>query len=77
VLDEGAKETRLVTVKLGLAAQGFVEVTPIDGSLEEGDQVVVSATTATGSDTTPSDTTPSDTTPSDPPATTETTGAQG
>jgi len=41
VLDEGADEPRLVTVETGLAAGGFVEVTPVDGSLEVGDQVVV------------------------------------
>lgn len=41
VLDEGSKEPRLVTVETGLAAEGFVEVTPIDGTLEVGDQVIV------------------------------------
>jgi multidrug efflux pump subunit AcrA (membrane-fusion protein) len=41
VLDDGAKVSRLVTVETGLAAGGFVEVTPTDGSLEAGDQVVV------------------------------------
>lgn len=34
-------ETRLVVVETGLAAGGYVEVTPIDGSLEKGDLVVV------------------------------------
>ncbi len=42
VLDDGAKQPRLVTVKTGLAAGGFVEVTATDGStLAKGDQVVV------------------------------------
>jgi multidrug efflux pump subunit AcrA (membrane-fusion protein) len=41
VLDAGATQARLVTVETGLAAEGFVEVTPVDGTLEEGDQVVV------------------------------------
>lgn len=43
VLDDGEEESRLVTVETGLAAGGFVEVTPIDGSLEVGDRVVVGA----------------------------------
>ena len=34
-------ETRLVVVETGLAADGYVEVTPEDGELEEGDLVVV------------------------------------
>ncbi len=34
-------ETRLVTVETGLAAEGAVEVTPVDGELAEGDLVVV------------------------------------
>lgn len=39
---EGAQaDTRLVTVTTGLAADGAVEVTPIDGELAEGDLVVV------------------------------------
>lgn len=33
--------TTLVTVTTGLAAGGFVEITPVDGDLEEGDRVVV------------------------------------
>lgn len=37
---EDAK-TRLVVVETGLAAKGAVEVTPIDGGLQEGDLVVV------------------------------------
>lgn len=41
VLDEGASDTRLVVVRTGLAAGGFVEVTPVEGSLEIGDRVVV------------------------------------
>lgn len=34
-------ETRMVDVETGLAAKGAVEVTPVDGDLEEGDLVVV------------------------------------
>jgi hypothetical protein len=34
-------ETRTVVVKTGLAAKGAVEVTAVDGDLEEGDLVVV------------------------------------
>lgn len=41
VLDEGAEDTRLVVVETGLAARGFVQVTPVDGSLRVGDRVVV------------------------------------
>lgn len=41
VLDEGARETRLVTVETGLAASGFVEIRPVDGDLKVGDLVVV------------------------------------
>lgn len=33
--------TTLLTVRLGLAADGYVEVTPVDGELAEGDRVVV------------------------------------
>ena len=33
--------SRLVTVRLGLAAGGFAEVEGIDGSLEVGDRVVI------------------------------------
>lgn len=41
-LDLGNGETRFVTVVPGLAAQGFVEVTPVrKGELNEGDRVVV------------------------------------
>jgi peptidoglycan hydrolase-like protein with peptidoglycan-binding domain len=38
---EADGESRLVTVRLGLAAGGFVEVEGIDGPLKEGDRVVV------------------------------------
>jgi multidrug efflux pump subunit AcrA (membrane-fusion protein) len=34
-------ETRMVTVETGLAADGAVEITPVDGDLAEGDLVVV------------------------------------
>jgi hypothetical protein len=39
--DGAQAETRLVVVETGLAAQGAVEVRPVDGDLEEGDLVVV------------------------------------
>ncbi len=38
---EDPEERRIVDVEPGLSADGLVEVTPIDGELEEGDQVVV------------------------------------
>jgi hypothetical protein len=34
-------QTELVEVSTGLRAEGFVEVSPLDGSLEDGDRVVV------------------------------------
>lgn len=34
-------ETRIVVVETGLAAGGEVEVKAVDGTLEEGDRVVV------------------------------------
>lgn len=34
-------KTRLVVVKTGLAAKGAVEVTPVEGTLDKGEQVVV------------------------------------
>lgn len=37
----GAGTTETVKVTTGLSAAGFVEVAPVDGALEEGDQVVV------------------------------------
>ncbi|MCW5954385.1 MAG: hypothetical protein KIT69_19210, partial [Propionibacteriaceae bacterium] len=40
--DEQAK-TRLVVVTTGLAAGGYVEVTPAEGDLKAGDLVVVGA----------------------------------
>ncbi|WP_199424646.1 hypothetical protein [Actinotalea solisilvae] len=43
VLGEG-DETTLVTVETGLAADGYVEVTAVDGTLAEGDRVVVGVT---------------------------------
>jgi len=39
--DGDAAETRIVTVETGLASGGYVEVTPTDGELDEGDLVVV------------------------------------
>jgi multidrug efflux pump subunit AcrA (membrane-fusion protein) len=51
--DDGSLHT--VTVEPGLAAGGLVEVTPVDGELDEGDWVVVGregATSESGDDTT-------------------------
>jgi exosome complex RNA-binding protein Csl4 len=39
--DGDGKETILIEVTTGLAAAGFVEIEPVDGSLKEGDLVVV------------------------------------
>lgn len=39
--DGDRAETRLVVVETGLAAEGSVEVTPVEGDLKEGDLVVV------------------------------------
>jgi Putative peptidoglycan binding domain len=41
VEDDPNKPTRFVTVRTGLAAEGFVEVTPVGGKLDVGTQVVV------------------------------------
>ncbi len=41
VEDDPNKPSRFVTVRTGLAAEGFVEVEPIEGKLEVGAQVVV------------------------------------
>jgi multidrug efflux pump subunit AcrA (membrane-fusion protein) len=38
----------LVTVEVGLAADGFAEVTPLNGELAEGDRVVVGTTSSAG-----------------------------
>lgn len=78
VLDDGETQPRLVTVETGLAAGGYVEVTPVDGSLEVGDQVVVGAKpdeTATDDGGSGSDSTeePSDSGSSD----SETSGTEG
>ncbi|MDT0166869.1 hypothetical protein Q9R32_15045 [Actinotalea sp. AC32] len=53
--DDGASS--LVTVRTGLAADGFVEVTAVDGELDEGDRVVVgtSGTEAADDDATGGD----------------------
>jgi multidrug efflux pump subunit AcrA (membrane-fusion protein) len=40
-VEEESGDLRTVTVRTGLAAGGLVEVTPIDGELDEGDWVVV------------------------------------
>ena len=72
VLDEGADETRLVTVETGLAAGGMVEVTPVDGSLEVGDQVVVGT-----AEVPQGDQTDGTETPTDEPTATTTEDAQG
>ena len=39
--DGAEADTRLVTVETGLAAEGGVEVIPVDGKLKKGDRVVV------------------------------------
>jgi hypothetical protein len=39
--DDGRPVTELVIVKVGLTADGYAEVTPVDGELAEGDLVVV------------------------------------
>jgi multidrug efflux pump subunit AcrA (membrane-fusion protein) len=39
--DGESAETRIVTVETGLASGGYVEVTPTEGELAEGDLVVV------------------------------------
>lgn len=49
ILDDDGEST-LVTVETGLAAGGFVEVTPVDGSLDVGDRVVVGATAGSDDD---------------------------
>ena len=45
VMGDG-EDTTLVTVETGLAAGGFVEVTPVDGTLKVGDRVVVGQDTS-------------------------------
>jgi multidrug efflux pump subunit AcrA (membrane-fusion protein) len=40
VEDDPAQPTRIVAVRTGLSAEGMVAVTPLEGSLEPGDQVV-------------------------------------
>lgn len=47
VLDDDGTST-LVTVGTGLAAGGFVEVSPLEGALEVGDRVVVGVTSGSG-----------------------------
>ena len=42
-----AAVTELVSVTVGLSAQGYIEVAPIDGQLVEGDRVVVGSDTGT------------------------------
>lgn len=39
--------TELVSVQVGLSAQGYIEVAPIEGQLAEGDRVVVGSDTGT------------------------------
>jgi peptidoglycan hydrolase-like protein with peptidoglycan-binding domain len=69
--DEG--ETELVPVKVGLAAQGFVEVTPIgDAKIAAGDKVVVGS--ETGQRRTRTRRTTTDSTGTDESATTEAAG---
>jgi hypothetical protein len=52
-----AEPTRLVAVKTGLAADGYVEVSALDGELAEGDRVVIGEqrNRATGGDETGSE----------------------
>ena len=57
--------TEIVKVKVGLAAQGFAEITSLGGPLAAGDRVVVGAADTTGDDTTGDDTNPGDTVPDD------------
>mgnify|MGYP000278572147 CR=1 FL=1 len=40
-VEDSPGQTRFVTVKTGLATDGSVEVAPLDGTLDEGDRVVV------------------------------------
>ncbi len=47
VEDTPGAPTRFVTVRVGLAAEGLVAVTPVNGKLEEGSQVVVGTATPT------------------------------
>lgn len=53
VVEDGV--SRLVTVQLGLAAGGYVEVAGLDGPLEVGDRVVVGVTTNPQEDTSSED----------------------
>ncbi len=52
VIDEGGTRSRSVKVQTGLQARGVVEVTPIDGTLKEGDFVVVGSRTPDATTTT-------------------------
>lgn len=45
-VDVGDGTTRFVTVEAGLSTGGLVEVTPVEGELQEGDQVVVGVATS-------------------------------
>ena len=65
---------RTVTVQPGLAAGGLVEVTPIDGRLEEGDWVVVGREGSTRSSGQAEDTTPEETESTESSETTEDAG---
>lgn len=47
-VEEDGGELRTVTVETGLAADGLVEVTPVDGDLSEGDLVVVGRADGSG-----------------------------
>jgi hypothetical protein len=44
----GATSFELVEVEVGLTAGGYAEITPVDGSLDEGDLVVVPQEAAVG-----------------------------
>lgn len=61
-------ETVLVTVETGLAADGFVEVTPLDGDLAPGDRVVIGVNAGADEDaaTTDEESTDAETTDEEP-----------
>jgi hypothetical protein len=69
--DDGHGRTTSVRVQPGLSAAGYVEVTPLGGSLAAGDLVVVGVTGPTGAADTTSTTTAATA------ATTTTTGPPG
>lgn len=56
--DDDPGSTELVDVEVGLSAQGFVEISPLNGELEAGDRVVVGNADSGGTDDETSDTEP-------------------